>query len=500
MKAAIYLRVSTSGQAGADHVSLAVQESTCRDFINRQGGAVSVVLRDEGRSGLDSDRPAYQQLFELARQKTIDAVVVFRLDRLGRDAAEFLTASRRLRSFGCQVHSATEPTENNLVAGIIALLAEDESMRIRARTMPAMVARMQSGRWVGRAPRGYRIVPHPEGGATLEPTDEAWKVRRLFELYAGGSHSLASLQRETVLLELTDRELGMTRSHIFELLTNPAYIGRVVWGRKAKERIDGKKTSHRRQRNAWHEYDGAHPAIVSDELFDQVQAQLAKNKRTQGPPPRNRQLLVSRIYCRCGSRMAAKPSQYGKKGQIYYCYFCLRKSEDRTVCSQPQVSCRIIDAAVKERVMATFRIGPNEREAAREIIASSREDHLTGLAQRKRQLQQAQRRLENERQSLARHLVQGVVRPDVYQNADAGYASQLDAIAAELQDLVGVEIPDVSGVLDLVYQIDWRDLDQEEWREALDALVERVDLDDRTPSIVWRDGTEALRRILEAVR
>jgi len=59
VRAAVYLRVSSSSQAGADHVSLAVQEEACRRYVAGQGGEVVAVLCDEGRSGLAGRRRSY---------------------------------------------------------------------------------------------------------------------------------------------------------------------------------------------------------------------------------------------------------------------------------------------------------------------------------------------------------------------------------------------------------------------------------------------------------
>ncbi len=381
MRAAIYLRVSTVAQTGPDHVSLGVQEQACRDFVARQGGEVVTVLRDEGRSGLDIERPAYLQLFELAADGAIDLVVAYRLDRIGRDAAELLTATKRLRALKVQIASATEPTESNLVAGILALMAEDESARIRTRTVPAIQRRLREGKWVTHAPTGYDLVGHAEGGKTLVPNDDAWKVRRLFELYAEGKVSLRGLSRESMLLEL-NHQRGFDRTALSRLLRNPAYMGRSVWGRT--EKISPRQHARRRPGD-WYEYPGLHEAIVNEELFERVQKQLGVNRERQGPPQPTRQLLIGRLRCGlCGAPMYAsqrKTSRYPDR--VYYSYKCSAKHDGRD-CSQPTVATWMVDELVKERIASTFVLStPDISARAEELVSADRDTHLDGLAQRK---------------------------------------------------------------------------------------------------------------------
>lgn len=494
MRAAVYLRVSTAGQTGLDHVSLAVQEQTCRDFVTRQGGEVVAVLRDEGRSGLDLERPAYLQLFELARAGSVDAVVAYRLDRLGRDAAELLGATKRLRALKVQILSATEPTESSLVAGIIALLAEDESARIRARTVPAMLSRLREGKWVTAAPTGYDVVDHPGGGKTLRPNDDAWKVRRLFEIYAEGKVSLRDLARESAVLGLNHGR-GFDRSALSRMLRNPAYIGRVVWGRVEKL---GPRHHQRRRRGDWYEYPGLHEALVEETTFGAVQQMLGLNRERQGPPGPSRQLLIGRLRCgRCGSPMHAvqrKTKRYPDK--LYHSYKCSAKHNGRG-CSQPTVATWMLDNEVMRRIEATFVLAtPEIRDRAGVLVASERDGHLEGLAQRKVQLERSLRRQESDQRTLTRKLARGVVSERAYHDAYQEMESLAASMRRELEDLAYVTVPDVSAALRLVSEIDWSDLEREEWRDIVLAFCERIEVVGKDVSISWSAEAGTLARVL----
>lgn len=495
MRAAIYLRVSTAGQAGTDHVSLAVQEQTCRAFIERQGGEVVAVLRDEGRSGLDAERPAYLQIFELATARSLDAVVAYRLDRIGRDAAELLSATKRLRSHKVKLLSATEPTESNLVAGILALMAEDESARIRARTVPAMLSRLREGKWVTHAPTGYDLIAHPTGGKTLEQNDDAWKVRRLFEVYAAGKSSLRDLARESALLGLNNGK-GFDRTMLSRMLRNPAYAGRSIWGRL--EKLEGRHRTRRRPGD-WYEFPGLHEPIVTPALFEAVQHMLGRNKDRQGPPPPGRHLLIGRLRCgQCGAPMYAtqrKTKRYPDK--LYHSYKCTRK-HDGLGCSQPTVATWMVDEEVQHRIAETFSIDANMRLEAERIIASERDVHLDGLAQRKQQLERALRRQETDQRTLTRKLARGVVSERAYNEAYSEMESLAESIRRELEDLTDVRVPDVSEALRIVFDLDWGDLSKEEWREIVHAFSARIELHGKDVVIEWAPEAAALAKVLAA--
>lgn len=492
MRAAIYLRVSTAGQSGPDHISLSVQEEACRAYVLRQGGEVVAVLRDEGRSGLDNERPAYLQLFQLANSCAIDSVVAYRLDRLGRDAAELLTATKTLRGLGVAVASATEPTESNLVAGMLALLAEDESARIRARTVPAMLSRLAEGKWVTHAPLGYDIVAAQDGGKTLRPNDDAWKLTRLFEIYAAGKHSLRDLALEAAILGLR-----LDRAQLSRHMRNPAYIGKTVWGRREKL---SPRHSRARAAGEWYEAQGLHPAIVDADVFERVQSMLRLNRERQGPPSPTRQLLIGRLRCgACGAPMFAiqrKTSRYPDK--LFHSYKCPRH-HDRLGCPQGTLATWMADDQVKAELSRSFQLGGVEaRRRAETIIASERDSYLDSMAQRKTQLQRALRRQESDQRTLTRKLARGVVGERAYREAYTEIESLAASIRRELEDLVDVTVPDISAALAYVSTLDWGDLTQESWREVILGFCERIDLTGREVAVTWTQEAMALRRVLAA--
>ncbi len=125
-KEAIYTRVSTESQQ--DGASLGVQLDACRSYCDTNGLVIVAEFRDV-LSGLKTDRPQYREAVELARSKGVDKLVVWRLDRLGRDSGEYISQLRDLRKLGVSVVSVTQPGESVLMdpaEGVARVDGQDE--------------------------------------------------------------------------------------------------------------------------------------------------------------------------------------------------------------------------------------------------------------------------------------------------------------------------------------------------------------------------------------
>ncbi len=209
-KVGLYLRVSTQEQAERGW-SIEGQYTELRKFCEaHEDWKVVRVLKDPGFTAANLERPGIQQLMGLAQSGALDAVVVWRYDRLSRDNLDFPLILSLFRKHGVDVVSATEPSEGRddpageFVVHLIGLLATMERKQIALRVKMGMRTRTSNGLWHGGpVPYGYaydriagKLVPEPA---------EAAVVRRIFESYesAGRIHRVKeSLSQEG----LTDRK------------------------------------------------------------------------------------------------------------------------------------------------------------------------------------------------------------------------------------------------------------------------------------------------------
>lgn len=194
-----YTRVSTQEQA-TEGMSLDAQASRVRAWAEATGAEVVEVVRDEGVSGtkLLAERPGGRRIADLldARRPAADAVVVVRMDRLGRDAAEQLALLKRFRAgkvglvaIAQQIDLATP--HGRAMAQIGAVFAELERSLIAERTAEALTELRQQGRAWNHAPFGWDIVD----GRLVANLTEQDSLARIRDLRAAGTsyHKVAAI-------------------------------------------------------------------------------------------------------------------------------------------------------------------------------------------------------------------------------------------------------------------------------------------------------------------
>jgi site-specific DNA recombinase len=236
MRAFVYCRVSTQEQATDAHYSLANQEAHCRDYIKHRSWQLVKVLKDVG-SGKSAQRPNYQELLLAIREKRVDVVVVYRLDRLSRNVVDVynaLDAFNRSEVGFASVQEAFDTTTamGRAMLGVAAVFAQLTREMISENTRDGLARRAQSGKWT-RSPRnrpyGYRYA---EGSLHLVP-GEAEVVRRIFRLYVeqgwGGTRIVQLLNREQI--PTTTGLVGRWSVVVISsILRSPVYAGRVRSG------------------------------------------------------------------------------------------------------------------------------------------------------------------------------------------------------------------------------------------------------------------------------
>jgi len=177
-----YIRVSTGRQAD-DGVSLAMQGTKISAYCAFKDLDLKAIYWDPGISGCSIEaRPGVQAILELVERKEIDHLVVYKMDRLGRNTVEVLNMIEAFGKADVTFHSLNESIDTESAIGkfflrIIVILAEMERDLIRERTQSAMNHLKANGRKTGsQAPYGYRW---DEEGNAVEDEDEQVCLRAL---------------------------------------------------------------------------------------------------------------------------------------------------------------------------------------------------------------------------------------------------------------------------------------------------------------------------------
>ena len=210
---------------------------------------------------------------------------------------------------------------------------------------------VKNGNYIGQtAPYGYKKVDYKEGKIkcfTLEPIPEqAEVVKMVFEMYRDG------LGMQRIAYKLNDMHIPSakggkwSREVLQTMLGNVHYLGKVKWNcRPQVKRIeDGEVVVSRPRAEEYLIYEGKHPAIIEQELWDAVQEIRGKIPRN----PKNKNgfnPLAGLMFCECGRAISARP--YKSKG-VEYC-------EPRFLCSQ-QRECGNASAKMSEIMAEVVKV------------------------------------------------------------------------------------------------------------------------------------------------
>ncbi len=161
---AIYARVST------DRQSTESQLNALREYAGKRAWAISKEYIDEGYTGSNTKRPAFNAMMADARKRKFDVLLVYKLDRLSRSLKDLITTLDDLKSMGIDFISydngldTTTPT-GRLIFNVVGAVAEFEKDIIRERVRAGLENAKRKGKRLGRPPVSPRLV------------DEAKKLR-----------------------------------------------------------------------------------------------------------------------------------------------------------------------------------------------------------------------------------------------------------------------------------------------------------------------------------
>ena len=275
MRAVAYVRVSDLSQVEGH--SLEAQERLYRELCTNRGWEPSHVYREEGKSANTdaiSKRPVFQQLLSDAGQGRFDIIVVHTLDRWSRNLRVTLDTVSQLAKHDVGLVSITENIDwsnpqGRLFTQMLGAFAEYYSGALATHVKKGVSERARKGLHLGGIPFGYAPCQrthaedhqpcdpeHPGGVHLVE--EEADAVRVLFKTYATGTSTLAKLAASLNQKGLrTKQGRYFTTSSVRGILHNAFYAGKV------------------RHRNEHH--DGIHEPLITQHVYDTVQATLKKN-------------------------------------------------------------------------------------------------------------------------------------------------------------------------------------------------------------------------------
>ena len=368
-KVYIYTRVSTAMQI--DGYSLDAQKSRMKAFAEFNDYEIVGEYEDAGKSGKSIEgRLEFNRMMEDIKsgQDGVSYVLVFKLSRFGRNAADVLSTLQVMQDFGVNLICVEDGIDSSKDAGklmisVLSAVAEIERENIRVQTMEGRIQKAREGKWNGGfAPYGYSL----EKGQLLINEEEAKAIRVIFDQYvhtdmgANGlakyleNHGIHKIQRQNGKNPLFDASL------IRRILKNPVYCGKIAYGRRRTEKVHGTRNDYKLvEQDDYLLIDGLHEGIVTEELWNEAQvkllAQAKKYEKVNHGKDNKIHLLSGIVKCPiCGAGMygnkSIKHKSDGTKYKDFFYYGCKHRTMTRGhKCDyKKQVNEELLNGAVAE--------------------------------------------------------------------------------------------------------------------------------------------------------
>ena len=420
-KCVLYPRVSTEMQV--DGFSLDGQKNNLKRFADREEMEIVDIYEDAGKSGKSIEgRPAFKQmLFDIENGLEIDYILVYKLSRYGRNAADILNSLEHVQAFGVNLICIEEgidssQTSGKLLISVLSAVAEIERENIIEQTMNGRKEKARQGGWNGGfAPYGYYL----KDKQLFIQEDESEAIRIIFDKYVNDNMGFYKIANYLNLqgIQKTKRNngtLSLWSTHIVKtIIDNPIYCGKISYGRRVREKVKGSKNEYKQiPQDNYIIAEGQHEAIISEELWN---AAHEKRKITGVKSPskigRDRAHLLSGILkCpKCGGPMYTNKHAWTNKDGTYkeiYYYVCSKsrtargKSCDyKSMLKKTDIEPLVIEA-IRELIKNQDFAEEIKSRIGKEIDTSTLNRELKNYESKLREVDINKARLENEIDSL----------------------------------------------------------------------------------------------------
>ncbi len=417
-RAVIYLRVSTEEQV--DNYSLETQERICRQEAERKGIEILQVFKEEGRSAKNiNGRPILVEMlkFCLKHKREIDALIVYRLDRLSRQLQDYLAIRKKLADCEITLFSASEPTGNSpterFIESMLASFAQMDNDVKSERTKNGLKARFLAGLPSGVPPFGYK---NENGYAIKDP--KTWeKIKKAWELMATGTKTLsemANLVNEWgVRQPFKGKEFLIKPQALSRMFRNKFYMG-ILTSERYPEEVRGQ-----------------HIPMVTESLFYRVQAVIdGRNTSIHVPLTKrsrdNEDFPLRRLVkCKCNTPLTGAWSR-GKNAKFAY-YLCNRR------CGKSSIPVDTLDNSLIAKLST---ITPT-KEALDAFIALLRRTYYqrgTQLQKRRDQADAELKKLREMRQALIQKNLNGIYSDEIFKEQNKLIEDQIATVLMSKDD------------------------------------------------------------------
>lgn len=434
MKIAIYSRKSKFTGKGE---SIENQIKKCKDFIRfkfETDPEDALIFIDEGFSGKNENRPQYQQMIAKVKAREIDSIVIYQLNRLGRNARDIHNTMQMCEDLNAVIYSATEGFDSSTsfgraIIGILASLAQLEREQIAERVKDNMYTLAKMGRWLGgQSPLGFDGVREyyiDENGkersmTQLKRNEEELRIVKIIYKKYLEEKSLSQVSKWTLTNNFRGKNNGnIDKTAINVILKNPVYV-------KSDEKLfkylkdnnfeiygtpNGNGMLRYGKGNQNIVAVSKHKGIIDSSDWIEVQETMKKN--TEKAPSLGKSksaLLTGLLKCSCGSNMQMRYGPKRKDGTKLHYYSCTMKiNSGGTRCSSKNINGNILEERLI-KYLKTYNVNSLIKKLEESINTSRELESKTSVASIDSDIENCNKSIQNLLNSLKETTNQSIIK------------------------------------------------------------------------------------------
>ena len=330
---------------------------------------------DEGFSGKNENRPKYQEMISKVRNGKINKIIIYQLNRLGRNARDIHNTMEMCTSLNCIIYSATEGFDSSTsfgraIIGILASLAQLEREQIAERVKDNMYTLAKMGRWLGgQSPLGFNYIRETYKDENMKErslallrknTEELKLVKKVYDKYLD-EKSLSQVSKWSLTNNFRGKNGGnLDKSAINIILQNPVYVqsNQEVCNflEKLGYEVCGDPNGNGILRYGKGEEKIAaiskHKGIIPADKWLKVQ-EIIKENTSKAPRlgKTNTALLTGILKCQCGSGMRVTYGHKRPDGTKTFYYTCsMKNNSGGTRCKSKNINGQEVEKLVIDKI------------------------------------------------------------------------------------------------------------------------------------------------------
>lgn len=349
-----YCRFSSDRQK---EESIEAQQRAITEHAERNGYVIVDWYIDRAFSGKTVNRPAFQKLLTdiTADDCPFSVVLIHKMDRFSRNAADALKYKDILHDYGVELISTVERIKDDangrLLYGIMSNINQYYIDNLSNEVMKGMRENALQKKWNGgKPPLGYDVVNKQ---LTINEA-EAVIIRKIFEMAAEGNGYNTIIKELNACGYKTKAGNPFGKNSLYDLLQNERYKGVYLFNKRSKRNSQNKRNGRKlKAESDMIRFEDGCPAIVSKELWERanasrrMMASISTNAKTV-------YLLSGLLYCgECGAKMHGNHRHTGNGKYIYNTYRCNKQANQMT-CACKEIRSEDLDEFVIDALTEHF--------------------------------------------------------------------------------------------------------------------------------------------------